>query len=75
MAGYMYLELGRVAEAIGEYEAAVKLDSTKPQYHWNLAEAYRRAGNVSAARLSYAKSAVADNSYAPKVEERLQMLK
>jgi len=51
--GFFYFSAGRYREAIDAYSEAVARDPAAPTYHRNLADAYRRAGDASAARLEY----------------------
>ena len=48
-----YLELGRLDEAIAEYERILKLNPNYPLVHYHLAEAYKRKGQPDRARAEY----------------------
>ncbi|HEY3027298.1 MAG TPA: tetratricopeptide repeat protein [Pyrinomonadaceae bacterium] len=49
----VYLELGRLDEAITEYERILKLNPNYPLVHYHLAEAYERKGQPDRARSEY----------------------
>ena len=48
-----YLELGRVDEAIAEYERILRLNPNYPLVHYHLAQAYERKGLREQARAGY----------------------
>jgi tetratricopeptide (TPR) repeat protein/DNA-binding winged helix-turn-helix (wHTH) protein len=48
-----YLELGRLDEAIAEYERILKLNPNYPLVHYHLARAYERKGQRDQARAEY----------------------
>ena len=48
-----YLELGRLNEAIAEYERALKLFPGIARARYHLAQAYQRKGNRDAAQAQY----------------------
>ena len=48
-----YLELGRVDEAIAEYERILRLNPNYPLAHYHLAQAYERKGLSEQTRASY----------------------
>jgi tetratricopeptide (TPR) repeat protein/DNA-binding winged helix-turn-helix (wHTH) protein len=48
-----YLELGRLDEAIAEYERILKLNSNYPLVHYHLAQIYERKGQTDRARAEY----------------------
>jgi tetratricopeptide (TPR) repeat protein len=48
-----YLELGRLDEAIAEYERILKLNPNYPLAHYHLAQAYERKGDRERARVAY----------------------
>ncbi|MDT4969122.1 MAG: hypothetical protein QOJ64_3859 [Acidobacteriota bacterium] len=48
-----YLELGRLDEAITEYERILKLNPNYPLAHYHLAQAYERKGQNEQARAEY----------------------
>jgi len=48
-----YLELGRIDEAIAEYERVLKLNPNYPLVHYHLALAYERKGQRDQARAEY----------------------
>src|SRR5204863_9537021 len=50
-----YLELGRLDEAIAEYERILKLNPNYPLVHYHLAQAYERKGQTDQARARYAR--------------------
>ena len=50
-----YLELGRLDEAIAEYERILKLNPNYPLANYRLAEVYARKGQLDLARTSYAR--------------------
>jgi tetratricopeptide (TPR) repeat protein len=50
-----YLELGRLDEAIAEYERILKLNPNYPLANYRLAEVYVRKGQMDLARASYAR--------------------
>ena len=50
-----YLELGRLDEAIAEYERILKLNPNYPLANYRLAEVYARKGQVDLAKASYAR--------------------
>jgi len=50
-----YLELGRLDEAIAEYERILKLNPNYPLANYRLAEVYARKGQQDLARTSYAR--------------------
>jgi len=48
-----YLELGRLDEAIVEYERVLRLNPNYPRVHYHLAQIYERKGELDRARASY----------------------
>jgi tetratricopeptide (TPR) repeat protein/DNA-binding winged helix-turn-helix (wHTH) protein len=48
-----YLKLGRLDEAIAEYERILKLNPNYPLVHFHLAQAYERKGQADQARAEY----------------------
>jgi tetratricopeptide (TPR) repeat protein/DNA-binding winged helix-turn-helix (wHTH) protein len=48
-----YLELGRLDEAIAEYERLLNLNPNYPLAHYHLAQAYERKGELERARIEY----------------------
>jgi tetratricopeptide (TPR) repeat protein/DNA-binding winged helix-turn-helix (wHTH) protein/TolB-like protein len=48
-----YLELGRLDEAIAEYERILRLNPAYPLAHYHLAQAYERKGETARARAMY----------------------
>jgi tetratricopeptide (TPR) repeat protein len=48
-----YLELGRLDEAIAEYQRILKLNPSYPLVHYHLAQAYERKGQDDQARAQY----------------------
>ncbi len=48
-----YLELGRVDEAISEYERILKINPNYPLAHYHLGQAYERKGDGGNARVAY----------------------
>lgn len=48
-----YLELGRLEEAIAEYERVLRLNPNYPVAQYHLAQAYRRKGESGPARAAY----------------------
>ena len=50
-----YLELGRLDEALAEYERILKLNPNYPLANYHLAEVYARKGQLDLARASYAR--------------------
>ena len=48
-----YLELGRLDEAIAEYERILKLNANYPLVHYHLAQAYERKGDRDQAHAEY----------------------
>ena len=48
-----YLELGRLDEAIAEYERILKLNPNYPLVHYHLAQVYERKGQKDQARAEY----------------------
>lgn len=50
-----YLELGRLDEAIAEYERILKLNPNYPLANYRLAEVYERKGQLDLAKTSYAR--------------------
>jgi tetratricopeptide (TPR) repeat protein/DNA-binding winged helix-turn-helix (wHTH) protein len=48
-----YLELGRSAEAISEYERILKFNPRYPLAHYHLGQAYERKGDTARARVAY----------------------
>jgi tetratricopeptide (TPR) repeat protein/DNA-binding winged helix-turn-helix (wHTH) protein len=48
-----YLELGRLDEAVTEYERILKLNPNYPLVHYHLAQAYERQGQVEQALAEY----------------------
>ena len=50
-----YLELGRLDEAIAEYERILRLNPAYPLAHYHLAQAYERKGEARRAREMYGK--------------------
>jgi tetratricopeptide (TPR) repeat protein/DNA-binding winged helix-turn-helix (wHTH) protein len=48
-----YLELGRLDEAIAEYERILKLNPNYPLAHYHLGQAYERKGDGARARAAY----------------------
>lgn len=48
-----YLQLGRIEEAIPEYERILRLNPNYPLAHYHLAQAYERAGRRDQARAEY----------------------
>src|SRR5204862_221877 len=48
-----YLELGRLDEAIAEYERILKLNPNYPLVHYHLGQAYERKGQQDQARVVY----------------------
>ncbi len=48
-----YLALGRVAEAMGEYERILKLNPNYPLVHYHLAQAFERERHTEKARAEY----------------------
>jgi tetratricopeptide (TPR) repeat protein len=51
--GNAYLQLGRVDEAIAEYQRILKLNPNYPLVHYHLAQAYERKGQRDQARSEY----------------------
>ena len=60
--GFFYFSAGRYAEAIDAYAEAVKREPAVPTYHRNLADAYRRNGNLAGARAEYERALQAANA-------------
>lgn len=50
-----YLELGRIDEAVAEYERILRLNPNYPLAHYRLAQAYERKGDAARARDLYAR--------------------
>jgi tetratricopeptide (TPR) repeat protein len=48
-----FLELGRLDEAIAEYQRILKLNPNYPLVHYHLAQAYERQGSQDQARMEY----------------------
>lgn len=48
-----YLELGRLDEAVAEYQRILKLNPNYPLVHYHLAQAYERKGQQDQARVEY----------------------
>lgn len=48
-----YLELGRLDEAVAEYERVLKLNPNYPLAHYHLAQAFERQGQMERARAEY----------------------
>jgi tetratricopeptide (TPR) repeat protein len=51
--GNAYLQLGRLDEAVAEYERILKLNPNYPLVHYHLAQAYERKGQRDKARSEY----------------------
>jgi tetratricopeptide (TPR) repeat protein len=51
--GNAYLQLGRLDEAVAEYERILKLNPNYPLVHYHLAQAYERKGQRDQARSEY----------------------
>ncbi|WP_291845056.1 tetratricopeptide repeat-containing sulfotransferase family protein [Maricaulis sp.] len=54
--GVVFTRLGDHAGAIGLFEAAVKQDPARPDYHYNLAASRQFAGDFAAAETAYART-------------------
>lgn len=50
-----YLEIGRLDEAIAEYERVLRLNPNYPLAHYHLGQAYARKGDTARARQEYSK--------------------
>jgi Tfp pilus assembly protein PilF len=51
--GNAYLQLGRLDEAVAEYERILKLNPNYPLVHYHLAQAYERKGQNDQAHSEY----------------------
>lgn len=61
--GTAWLRFGNAAAAVSECETAVRLDPTRPQYRYNLAQALERVGRTDEALAAYAEVIRRDPSY------------
>ena len=51
--GRTYLAMGKIPEAINRIEAAIRISSNKPRYHYDLASAYVKSGEFKKASSAY----------------------
>ncbi|HET6387208.1 MAG TPA: tetratricopeptide repeat protein [Armatimonadota bacterium] len=61
--GAAYAQKGRLEACVGAFETAVHLNPAQPQTHYNLGQAYLRAGDLESGRRSLSQALRVDPTY------------